>query len=158
GNRSVPLTPSPGRGDPAPPVQKVLAHLGERGVKLNAIPIFPAARSGRPVPGGSDSEMAISGACPSCRTPFAVPDHLFGKKVRCARCQRSFIPGSIPQAQPRPSSKLRTAPPVAIPVGIPSPQQGKSSGIVGIVFGGVIVAAVFALIVVGGIALILKPG
>ncbi|OAI48038.1 hypothetical protein AYO44_01140 [Planctomycetaceae bacterium SCGC AG-212-F19] len=109
--------------------------------------------------------MAISTICPSCRSPYSLPDNAFGKKIRCNRCQAVFLAGSIPQSgivasSQRRSSKLRPPAPVAIHAGVPVPRERRSAGISAIVIGGSIVAAVFALVLVGGIALILhlKPG
>jgi S1-C subfamily serine protease len=109
--------------------------------------------------------MAISTLCPSCRFSYALPENLLGRKIRCTNCQAVFVVGSIPQVptapvasySPRRSSKLRPPAPVAIPTGIPvPPQPERSSGISSIVLGGAVVAGVFALILVGGIALVLN--
>ena len=51
--------------------------------------------------------MPVLAICPACRTRAQIPDDQVGKKVRCGRCGRSFIPvAQIPVAPP----------PAAVPV------------------------------------------
>ncbi len=52
--------------------------------------------------------MPIRVACPSCKTPCAIPDELRGKKVFCASCKKPFlVPAPTPPAAevPPPAQK-----------------------------------------------------
>jgi S1-C subfamily serine protease len=98
--------------------------------------------------------MPIAVSCPSCRSAYAVPHNLFGKKIRCSRCSGSFVVGAIPQVR---QSAAVGAAHRSRPAGYPA--ERRSSGISGAVIGGSIVAAVFALVFVVGIGIVLhtKP-
>jgi S1-C subfamily serine protease len=100
--------------------------------------------------------MSILAVCPSCRSSYNLPDNLFGRKIRCTRCQGSFVAGSIPQAPvaTRRLSKVRPTAPVALPVRRES--RSRSSGIAPAIIGGSIVAGVFAAVLVAGIYFVLK--
>src|SRR5438552_802864 len=37
--------------------------------------------------------MSLEVVCPSCRTEFTLPNLLKGKKVRCKKCDYSFVAG-----------------------------------------------------------------
>ena len=102
--------------------------------------------------------MSILAVCPSCRSSYNLPDNLFGRKIRCTRCQGSFVAGSIPQAPvaTRRLSKVRPTAPVALPVRRESQGRGRSSGIAPAIIGGSIVAGVFAAVLVAGIYFVLK--
>jgi S1-C subfamily serine protease len=87
-----------------------------------------------------------------------LPDNLFGRKIRCTRCQGSFVAGSIPQAPvaTRRLSKVRPTAPVALPVRRESSGRSRSSGVAPAIIGGSIVAGVFAAVLVAGIYFVLK--
>src|SRR5262245_623665 len=99
--------------------------------------------------------MSISAICPNCRSSYTVPDNLFGKKIRCSRCQGSFVAVAVPRADP--VSHQGRAGSVS---DRRSNNAGQRKSIAAAVIGGSIVAAIFALVLVGGIAavLLLKPG
>src|SRR5208337_5024735 len=117
--------------------------------------------SGRPVPWRSSAAMPLAIVCPACNAGYTLADNVRGKNVRCSRCQRIFVAGTplrgVPAALPqRPRrSPVGTPPPGYLPAQI----QPQSSGIPVALIAGTAVAAVFALILVGGIAIILwqKP-
>jgi len=94
--------------------------------------------------------MAITAVCPACQAAFSLADQHLGRKVRCTRCQTIFRAAGVPAAR----TGIRPAAPAAYP---PPP---RSSGMTGPIIAGSIVAAVFAFILVGGIALVLylRPG
>ncbi|MCS7021460.1 MAG: hypothetical protein NZ703_10810 [Gemmataceae bacterium] len=50
---------------------------------------------------------AIATRCPHCQTPLKVPDSLAGKRVKCKKCENTFVvPVSPPAAAPpRPAAK-----------------------------------------------------
>jgi hypothetical protein len=39
--------------------------------------------------------MSIQTKCPGCRSPYSLPDNLEGKKVRCKKCERTFVVGGV---------------------------------------------------------------
>ena len=86
--------------------------------------------------------MAITAVCPACQAAFSLADQHFGRKVRCTRCQTIFLAGSIPQRHTGIRRAAQPAPP-------------RSSGLTGPILAGSIVAAVFAFVLVGGIAIVL---
>lgn len=111
--------------------------------------------------------MPISAVCPSCRSSFSLPDHLLGKTIRCTRCQGTFVAGAVPVGRPAaPPPERRVAKPslpVAAPAayapGLPTRAQKERRGSLSflkLVIGGSIVAAVFAAVLVGGIAFVLR--
>ncbi|MBL8793351.1 MAG: trypsin-like peptidase domain-containing protein [Planctomycetia bacterium] len=101
--------------------------------------------------------MSIAAVCPNCRANYNLPDNLFGRKIRCTRCQGSFVAGAIPQTPAtRRLSKVRPTAPVALPVRRESgSSRSKSSGIAPAIIGGSIVAGVFAAVLVAGIYFVL---
>ena len=40
--------------------------------------------------------MPIRIACSNCQTPYALPEKMSGKKVRCMKCQQIMV---VPQAE-----------------------------------------------------------
>ncbi len=65
--------------------------------------------------------------CPTCDTAYEVPDHLLaaGKRTRCARCAREWVPES---AVPPPARPVTPEPPAVAPpprLAVPPPLVAK---------------------------------
>src|SRR5262249_40665550 len=54
----------------------------------------PSIRRLRPGASLRSAAMSIQAKCPSCRSIYELSDDLEGKKVRCKRCEQTFVAGA----------------------------------------------------------------
>jgi hypothetical protein len=70
--------------------------------------------------------MPIRIACPGCQAALSMPESMYGKSVKCPKCQTAFQCPPAPVAQPAPVARGAAPPPPPPPPPPPAPPVSRS--------------------------------
>jgi len=102
--------------------------------------------------------MAVSVTCPGCGTSYPVADDLLGKKIRCKKCQETFVAAAAKVGAARAADERIQAKPAVRTAGRlddddGAPRKAKKPAGVGVYVAGGAAAGLLVLGLIGGVAL-----